>query len=396
MKRIIYSLLLLFCSVNLMTAQEKTEGIRFFEGTFEEALELAKKENKLIFMDCYGSWCGGCVQMEKKVFPLKEVGDFFNANFICLSRNMDRHPESKELNKRYNIAGYPTWLFLNEQGYVVLMDAGFKEAPKFIELAQKALNAPRVGAEQRFDEGERDEDFVKNYIKELLQFAQADRVDRVLFKLYEEKGGKILNDADYWHAFEVCTVDPDAPISLYVAHNWKKLAKRYGKEIVLQKIRNQYVSWSAYLKLTNGSGNYNTGKLDQEKLDAYLQKMGERQLPNGEMLQQEMRFLALLQQNKDQEALELGERVLKNADAQTLMNWSVFAEKRFEGKELRSKAATWAQRAWDMMPADNVFKTECGNVLKDLQESERPKFGVIRVSMPTRGYENGGFVKGKK
>ena len=88
-KHIILNLILCCSLVFPAMAQENGEGIRFFEGTWEEALQKAKEENKLIFMDCYSTWCGPCAQMVRKIFPIKEVGDFYNKNFICLKRNME-------------------------------------------------------------------------------------------------------------------------------------------------------------------------------------------------------------------------------------------------------------------------------------------------------------------
>ena len=41
----------------------------------------ARQENKLVFVDGYTVWCGPCAYMMKNVFPLKEVGDFYNKNF---------------------------------------------------------------------------------------------------------------------------------------------------------------------------------------------------------------------------------------------------------------------------------------------------------------------------
>ena len=57
-------------------------GIEFFHGSWDEALELAKKEHKAIFMDAYAEWCGPCKRMAKNIFTQKEVGDFFNKHFI--------------------------------------------------------------------------------------------------------------------------------------------------------------------------------------------------------------------------------------------------------------------------------------------------------------------------
>ena len=65
------------------------KGVKFEEGTFAEALALAKKENKLVFMDCYTAWCGPCKILAKKIFPIKEIGDFFNAHFVNIQMDME-------------------------------------------------------------------------------------------------------------------------------------------------------------------------------------------------------------------------------------------------------------------------------------------------------------------
>lgn len=53
--KIILGLIFLLSCTGVARAQDRDSiGIHFFEGTFKEALQLAKKENKLIFMDGYG------------------------------------------------------------------------------------------------------------------------------------------------------------------------------------------------------------------------------------------------------------------------------------------------------------------------------------------------------
>ena len=59
------------------------QGIEFFHGSFQEAKELAARENKIIFVDAYTTWCGPCKRMAKMVFPQAVVGDYFNANLLC-------------------------------------------------------------------------------------------------------------------------------------------------------------------------------------------------------------------------------------------------------------------------------------------------------------------------
>ena len=86
MKKLVLSIVIL-CgfSISLLA-----QGIQFREGSWKEILEIAKKENKLVFVDNYTSWCGPCKKMVSEVFPLKEVGDFYNANFICYKLDCEK------------------------------------------------------------------------------------------------------------------------------------------------------------------------------------------------------------------------------------------------------------------------------------------------------------------
>ena len=66
------------------------QGIIFFEGTWKEALEKAKKEDKLVFVDSYTTWCGPCIKMAKNVFTQESVGSFYNQNFINIKLDMEK------------------------------------------------------------------------------------------------------------------------------------------------------------------------------------------------------------------------------------------------------------------------------------------------------------------
>ena len=63
----------LFLSV--LCLQAKCQ-MQFDEGSFSEVLAKAKQEKRMVFMDCYTSWCGPCKMMAKEVFTDKSVGEY--------------------------------------------------------------------------------------------------------------------------------------------------------------------------------------------------------------------------------------------------------------------------------------------------------------------------------
>jgi thiol-disulfide isomerase/thioredoxin len=159
-----FSGILLFLLSFSVSAQD---GIQFFEGSFEEAKNESAKQNKLIFMDAYTVWCGPCKRMAAEVFPQKQVGDFFNKNFINMKVDMEKG-EGRDIAKKYGIYSYPTLLFIDSEGNVVTFAKGMRNAEGLIDLGKKALlpNPVEVAKlEAQYVSGEKGAAFLKDYIK---------------------------------------------------------------------------------------------------------------------------------------------------------------------------------------------------------------------------------------
>ncbi|MBK7939025.1 MAG: thioredoxin family protein [Lewinellaceae bacterium] len=160
----ILSLTLVLTTLTALSAQ----GIEFFHGTWAEAREKAKAEEKLIFVDAFASWCGPCKRMAATVFPDEKVGSYFNANFINLKIDMEK-AENAEFAGQYPVSAYPTLLFLDGSGKIVQKAVGAKSADQLLEFAQKVLGkADKSGDyEKEYNEGKRDPEFLLNYVRAL-------------------------------------------------------------------------------------------------------------------------------------------------------------------------------------------------------------------------------------
>jgi len=125
--------LLNICLFVLISASVNAQGIKFFHGTWEQALEESRVTNKPLFVDVFTSWCGPCKRLSKKVFVQKSVGDYFNENFICFKLQADaKNDQNKELAKKLNVSAYPTLLWLNHKGEMLHTATGYKEARELI------------------------------------------------------------------------------------------------------------------------------------------------------------------------------------------------------------------------------------------------------------------------
>ena len=150
----------------ISTALFSQEGIKFGKQSFAQTLEQAKKENKLIFLDAFASWCGPCKLLDKNVFPKKEVGDYFNANFLNLHIDMEKG-EGIEIAKKYGIYSYPTLLFIDGDGKVVYKAAGYMSPQELISIAKEAVNPENTLENKiaKFEAGEKDPEFLMGLIK---------------------------------------------------------------------------------------------------------------------------------------------------------------------------------------------------------------------------------------
>lgn len=161
MKQII-SGLFIFITI-LSFAQDE---IQFQDIPFKDLIAKAKKENKLVFIDAYASWCGPCKMMEKNVFTTKSVGDFYNKNFVNARIDMEKG-EGREVAQKFGVRSYPTYLFLNGDGELVSQNYGYMEESVFLAMAQD-INSPnnkKGSLKERFAKGEKDRDFLINIMK---------------------------------------------------------------------------------------------------------------------------------------------------------------------------------------------------------------------------------------
>jgi thiol-disulfide isomerase/thioredoxin len=164
MKKAIVTSVIGLMFVSLMQGQ----GIDFFHGTFAEAVEKAKKEDKLVFMDAFAEWCGPCKRMAATVFKEEKVGNFFNQNFVNVKMDMEKG-EGQALSGRFNVSAYPTLLFINGKGELVQAGVGGLMSDEFLTLAKNALakadNAKEL--EKEYAAGKRDPDFMVRYVRSL-------------------------------------------------------------------------------------------------------------------------------------------------------------------------------------------------------------------------------------
>ena len=112
-------------------------GIRFFQGSFQQALNEAKKQHKPLFVDFYAQWCGPCKRMAKTIFTQDSIGKYFNEKFISIQIDAEK-PENVAIAKQYKIEAFPTLAFIANDGKAISISVGAMGANELLEAGKTA------------------------------------------------------------------------------------------------------------------------------------------------------------------------------------------------------------------------------------------------------------------
>jgi thioredoxin 1 len=140
MKKLLFiTPVLIFVMFFIARCEPRREGgIQFYDNSWQEVLNKAKADNKLIFLDIYASWCGPCKMLKRQTFTDKEVGEFYNANFINTSFDGEMG-EGTMLARKYKVRGYPTLIIIDGNGQVVNYSVGYVSPRELIKFGKQSL-----------------------------------------------------------------------------------------------------------------------------------------------------------------------------------------------------------------------------------------------------------------
>jgi len=117
-------LALLSCKTKYKAMLNSQEGINFKVVSLAQAKQLAKDENKPLFVFAHASWCPTCKRMEYEVLNQKALGDRYNKDVVNVAIDIDSR-DGRQLGIEFPIRATPTLLFFNPDGSVAKKIEGY-------------------------------------------------------------------------------------------------------------------------------------------------------------------------------------------------------------------------------------------------------------------------------
>jgi thioredoxin-related protein len=115
------------CSDDVQFAQAESLG---------HLLQFADKMHKPVFINFYSPWIEQCQRMDQYVFTQNDLAAYFNTHFINFRINIGGYPYEQHLTDMYGVTSFPTMIFLDGKGKVMMRHEGPASAIQLMEMGR--------------------------------------------------------------------------------------------------------------------------------------------------------------------------------------------------------------------------------------------------------------------
>jgi thiol-disulfide isomerase/thioredoxin len=332
------TILITICfSVTSAFSYGQKKEINFQSGTFSDLKAKAKKENKLIFVDAYTTWCGPCKWMDKNIYTNDTVADYFNSTFVNAKLDMEKG-EGIEFAKQYKVGCYPNLLFIDGDGKVVHRAAGSMPAKEFISLAKESQDPQKNFS--HFSDGyethKNDPRFLQDYLKAIsVRCLEANDIVNQYFSTQKDDE---LSQRTNWEIISTYTQDYNSREFQYLIKNIDLYYKKYTRDSVDENVKNILKGQGFDILFDKKSSeeqfaNYQEGvkKLDYSGTGEVLFDLDMAYFERKENWKAYVRT-----------AIEKGDLYLKTANQKNNIAWAIYSHS-YDPAAL-NKAESWMQK----------------------------------------------------
>ncbi len=246
-----------YLSIENLNAQ----GINFINNDIRAAFNLAKSQNKMLFVEVYSKTCEHCMAMEP-ILKDKSVANFYNQHFVCYKLEITSTDAATFLAPRkIFVPSLPLFLFFDGNEVLQHFAMSNPNAGEVLAQAQKALDPTQRASNfrARFAAGERSDTF----LFDLAMYCRVVCDTNFNIKIMKEYAAKTPTasylEKNNWLVIQKLVMDVDNPMAKHLIDNYAVYNKKYPPKEVKMAAENLIMS-----SLYSSRGNkYDAPKIQQ-------------------------------------------------------------------------------------------------------------------------------------
>lgn len=299
LKNITLFIILLFSQ----TINAQTKGISFVKTGLKSAFEIAKKQNKPVFIEIYANGCPHCENFKKTFDTNPKVGAYYNQRFVSYQVEVNS-AEGRALRQKHNIyvVATPTMSFWDkDENLLHIQPAGDEQNNEAYlkTLADRAIDPTKNTASYKgyFEQGVQEDNFLIEYGYMCRMICDTTHNIAAMNTYAKKQEAAGFSSPSNFLVLQKVVIDDENPLFKHVVNNLESYYAKYGKKDVVSTVEN-IVMYSLYC---SRASNYSLEKLATMKDN--LRKIGiDKQSIAGRFLLIETR--ALFKANQPEKAIE--------------------------------------------------------------------------------------------
>lgn len=208
--------------------------VEFFEKSLKKAIKTAKSEDKIVILLASASWWQPCTMLELGVFPIKEVGEYINKNFVFKKLQLDVD-DNENIKYKYDIKAYPTFIFLNGAGEEVSRFIGGAKSPEEFVNKVEFYASPENSYEAQEAKIKKDPKEALKYSFYLKDAGKIKESTDVLKKFLTDNPLSVIFAKEIFPAYKYLITSSDSPILTKIIENKEEIISIVGQdEFIMQ------------------------------------------------------------------------------------------------------------------------------------------------------------------
>lgn len=206
--------------------------VQFEKLSLNDAIAMAKSQNKAIYVDMSATWCGPCKMMKEKVFPDPQVVEYLNKNFISINFECDIDSAlSNVYRDKYYSTAFPTHLLIDKNGELIHKFVGYMSVPSFLAELNKGVlaNTGLNSFHKRYEAGERSAAFMNEYITMLANANEGKRASGLASEYLKTLSVNELANKKTFYLLDEFVHDLDSDLAKKILANKAIFEKSVGK-----------------------------------------------------------------------------------------------------------------------------------------------------------------------